>query len=521
MSGRGRDNHDVTTLDPDGHASSPGLDACLALTILHHPDPRRVGERAVLAGLADGATTGSARLSRLVPDFGGSDGHPLGCPQISRRPIFIELSACGVTLSLDADNARLDVDGERCGDEHRLSREAIEGGVVLELGGRVVLLLHRVHLTAPSPGDAERIAGTSDRVRTLRERLLRVAGVDQTVLLRGETGTGKELVARSIHEASARAEGAFVSVNMAAIPPSLAAAAMFGHARGAFTGATSASVGYFGHAHGGTLFLDEIGDTPAAIQPALLRAIEDGEIQPVGDERSRRVDVRLIAATDVALEAAVAAGQFREALLQRLGGYVIRLPPLRERREDIGLLLVLFLREELERLGRSDRLAPTPDDRRPWLPAWLVAAAARATWPGNVRQLRNLAAQLAIDWSSRDEIPRTLEVEALIGAPARAETPADTSVSNKRPNELSDEELHDVLRAHGWQPARAAVALGISRTSLYALMDKSPRLTKAADLTREQILAALNEHGGDLDRAANSLCVSAHGLRRQMSALGM
>src|SRR5690606_32938409 len=134
-------------------------------------------------------------------------------------------------------------------------------------------------------------------------------------------------------------DGPFVSVNMAAIPPTMAAAALFGHARGAFTGATTASRGYFGRANGGTLFLDEIGETPSEIQTAMLRAIEGGEIQPVGEETSRRVDVRLIFATDADLEGAVADGRFREALMQRLGGYVLTLPPLRERRQDVGILL--------------------------------------------------------------------------------------------------------------------------------------------------------------------------------------
>src|SRR6185369_2634420 len=186
------------------------------------------------------------------------------------------------------------------------------------------------------------------------------------------------------------------AVNMGAIPPALAAAELFGAARGAFTGADQRRTGYFSQAHGGTLFLDEIGETPPEVQVLLLRALETGEIQPVGAEAPRRVDVRVLAATDADLEEAIAAGRFRFSLFKRQTAYEIRLPALRERREDFGQLFFSFLRQELEALGEAGRLDDPGPRGDPWLPAPLVARLAAADWPGNVRQLRNAARQIAI-----------------------------------------------------------------------------------------------------------------------------
>src|SRR6185436_13729067 len=185
--------------------------------------------------------------------------------------------------------------------------------------------------------------------------------------LRGETGTGKELLARAIHQASSRRAAPYFALNMAAIPASLAAAELFGAAKGAFTGADRRRVGYFGRAQGGTLFLDEIGELPADLQPLLLRVLENGEIQPVGGEETLRVDVRILAATDANLESAIEEGRFRAPLFHRLSGYELRLPSLRERRDDIGRLFIHFLRQELAALGEADRLADPGPEGRPWL----------------------------------------------------------------------------------------------------------------------------------------------------------
>ena len=199
---------------------------------------------------------------------------------------------------------------------------------MLLLAGRIVLVLHPMPPAPAREVEGLGLTGDSAAMAQVRADVRRVADLEVAVLLRGETGTGKELVARAIHRRSPRRSRPYLAVNMGAIPPALAAAELFGAARGAFTGADQRRTGYFSQAHGGTLFLDEIGETPPEVQVLLLRALETGEIQPVGAEAPRRVDVRVLAATDADLEAAIAAGRFRAPLLHRLNGYEIRLPAL-------------------------------------------------------------------------------------------------------------------------------------------------------------------------------------------------
>lgn len=518
-----------------------------ALTILSHPDVKRTGERVILAKLAAG---GSVRLSRLTPKFapdGAPDARaPLADPHLSRTPIFVEGNAAGgVEIVVDEAASTVSANGVPVRRQRTATPTELERGVVLELGARVTLLLHFVSGGAPTStadddGDDLGLVGQARSMAALRQRIRRVARHDVTVLLRGESGTGKELVARAIHRLSNRANRELISVNMAAIPPTTAASALFGHARGAFTGAVRSSRGYFGRADGGTLFLDEIGDTPYDVQPALLRALETGEVHPVGEESPGHADVRLVAATDVDLEDAVRSGRFRQALFQRLGGYMMDVPSLRERREDVGVLLAHFLRDELTRIGRADRLGSVVSDR-PWLPSWLVAMAACYDWPGNVRELKNLARQLAIDWGDAPEILHDSTIERLLGeaAPhasrahvsptpradqaAPADTPAAPARTKKRRrlDGVSNEELVRVLEEHLWQPAPAAAALGISRTSLYALMDKHPEVRTARELGEKEIAEQLAAVEGDTARAALALRVSEQGLKRQMRDLGM
>ena len=199
------------------------------------------------------------------------------------------------------------------------------------------------------------MVGESAALRQVRAHVERIADLPVPVLVRGETGTGKELVARAVHLRSPRRDGPFVSVNLGAIPRDLAAAELFGAVRGAYTGAAQDRPGFFRAARGGTLFLDEVGEAPPEVQAMLLRVLESGEMYPVGGQAPVATDVRLIAATDADLEERIRDGRFKAPLLHRLAGYEIRLPPLRERREDIGPLFVHFAREELERIGEAGR----------------------------------------------------------------------------------------------------------------------------------------------------------------------
>jgi two-component system response regulator AtoC len=230
-----------------------------------------------------------------------------------------------------------------------------------------------------------RMIGDGPQMRKLLDAVERIAEKDVTVLIRGETGTGKELVASLLHSRSKRAKRSIVRVNCAAIPAALAESQLFGHLKGAFTGAQNASHGFFGEADGGTLVLDEVGELPDNVQATLLRALQDGEIQRVGSARTEKLDVRIIASTNRDLLVESRAGRFREDLYYRLAVVELIVPPLRERRSDIPALAEDLARRYGERFG-LDRFS---------LSAGLVNRLAEADWPGNVRQLENTIARLA------------------------------------------------------------------------------------------------------------------------------
>ena len=518
-----------------------------ALTILCHPDPRRVGERALLPALGSGDVVALSRLAPELTSPAGGPSRPLADKHLSRRPLELALEPGVDGLTLRRGQARgVEVDGVTLDDERRVSTPELAAGVTLVLAERVALLLHLQVLRPRGDAPSFGLVGESAAVVRLREQIREIGPVEVPVLLRGETGTGKELVAHAVHRASRRRDHPMVCVNMAALAPSLASAELFGAARGAYTGADRKRAGYFRRATGGTLFLDEIGETPVEVQVLLLRALETGEVQPVGASDPIRVDVRVVAATDAELESAVASGRFRAPLLHRLTGTEIRLPSLAERREDVGRLLCHFLRKELEALGEAHRLDPAGPRDRPWLDASLVARLTRYSWPGNVRQLRNVARQLAITGRGAPQLRLTPEIAALLGESATApepvavatrerpaallpggdpgETvapPAQPKKQTRRPSDIDEDELLEVLRAHLFRPRPTADALGISRTSLYALIDRSSRIRKAGDLAAEEIEACRRRCAGDLDAMATELEVSRKGLRRRMTDLGL
>jgi two-component system response regulator HydG len=304
----------------------------------------------------------------------------------------------------------------------------------------------------------ENVVGRSPALREVLDRAVRVAPTDATVLLTGESGTGKELVARAIHAGSRRGTHPFVPVNCAAITETLLESELFGHARGAFTGAIRARVGLFEEASGGTLFIDEIGETTPGFQAKLLRALQDGEIRRVGESVPVKVDVRIIAATNQDLRRAIAEKRFREDLFYRLNVVPLRIPALRERREDIPLLARHFLERHNRRSGVQKR--------------WTVDALARMLeheWPGNVRELENVVEQAAA-------LSEGMEIRA------------------------SD------------------VAFGLERLTGTA----APTLADTvAEAERRAIEAALVRCGGDQGRVARELDISATTLWRKMKRLGI
>jgi PAS domain S-box-containing protein len=260
------------------------------------------------------------------------------------------------------------------------------------------------------------IIGRSDAMKRLKRALAQVAATDATVLVLGETGTGKELVAREIHAASRRREKPLVRVNCAAIPQNLIESEFFGHEKGAFTGATSRREGRFASADGGSLFLDEVGELPLDLQAKLLRVLQEGEFEPVGSDRTKRVDVRLIAATNRDLADAVRAGRFREDLFYRLNVFPLNIPPLRERGDDVCRLAESFLVRFSRAHGRPVPTVP-PEEAR----------ALRAHgWPGNVRELQNTI-ERALILAGRDGAPAIAQALGISAAPASAVTASPTS----------------------------------------------------------------------------------------------
>ena len=304
-------------------------------------------------------------------------------------------------------------------------------------------------------GDSTRMVGDSRAFRQAVDQAGRVARSDARVLLTGESGTGKELIAAHIHQESPLSGGPFVKVNCAAIPTELIESELFGHEKGAFTGATSRRRGKFERADGGTIFLDEVGDLHASSQAKLLRVLQEGEFERVGGERTVRTSVRVIAATNRNLEQLIARDEFREDLYYRLSVVPIRVPPLRERREDIGPLSEYFLADFCSRNNFHTRT----------LEEDTLNALEGYRWPGNVRELRNTVERMAIlapgDRITVDSIP--VEI--------RQANSVDDRSGLKETRESAERlRIMEALEASNWSVAGAARSLGIGRTNLHKRM---------------------------------------------------
>jgi DNA-binding NtrC family response regulator len=323
----------------------------------------------------------------------------------------------------------------------------------------------RQAITEQSTGDLTPIIGESEEIQEIRETIDRVAPTEARVLVSGENGTGKELVAKWLHHKSARADGPLVEVNCAAIPSELIESELFGHEKGAFTGATQQRIGKFEQAHEGTLFLDEIGDMSLSAQAKVLRVLQENEIQRVGGDRSIEVDVRVIAATNKDLMEEIDRGEFREDLYHRVGVILIDIPPLRERREDVPPITRHFA----ERLARRNGLAPkefTGD---------AVERLKRYDWRGNVRELHNVIERLLI-LTDGDTIEAS-DVDRFIGTDSRSGgAAADLIESYEDFTEARDQFekrfIEHKLLEHEWNVSQTAETIGIQRSHLYNKLNK-------------------------------------------------
>jgi DNA-binding NtrC family response regulator len=302
----------------------------------------------------------------------------------------------------------------------------------------------------------EGIIGRTAAMLTVYKQIAYAADSSAPVLIVGESGTGKELVARAIHAHGPRATRPFVAINCGAIAETLLESELFGHVRGSFTGAVADRRGVFEQAHGGTVFLDEVGDMPAGMQVKLLRVLQDGEVRPVGAARPIQTDARIVAATNVDLERALAEHRFRSDLYYRLGVIIIRLPALRERREDIPQLVEQFVRNAASRAGRSVTISPES-----------MAALTAHAWPGNVRELENTIERLVVFSRGRIEVQDL--PEAVVAAP-----PLEQRLFSDLPrlDELERRYLIHVLDAVNGNRSRAAEALGIDRRTFYRMAER-------------------------------------------------
>ena len=334
---------------------------------------------------------------------------------------------------------------------------ALEYGQITEAKKR--LAEHKLYLEAEIRVEQnfEEIIGNSPRLKAVIESVRTVAPADSTVLIQGETGTGKELIARAIHNLSPRKDQAFVKLNCAAIPLGLLESELFGHERGAFTGAIAQKVGRFELAHKGTLFLDEVGDIPLELQPKLLRVLQEQEFERLGSTRTQRVDVRVLAATNVGLAQMVAEKKFRSDLYYRFNVFPIDVPPLRDRHEDIPLLVRYFANKYARRMGRKIESIPKE----------AMEALSHYSWPGNIRELQNLMERaVLLSTGSSLRVPLA-EISSDTG---RGETSGGNALEK-----AEREQIVRALRESNWVvggPHGAAARLGLKRTSLAYKMQK-------------------------------------------------
>jgi two-component system, NtrC family, nitrogen regulation response regulator GlnG len=557
------------------------------LRLLVHSDLNRVGWLSVPGVVPpDGSWL---TLGRNEPPFAGAGSapaRPLDDPYVSRDQLRVRwLSDAGQFEVEPAPATRRPISRVDLSTGAKAAASPITGptllaaGTGVAIGDRVLLGLDVGGFHAPL-ADRLGLVGEHEALWALRDEIRSVAQFGRSALVVGPTGAGKELVARALHAQSPRAAGPFVAVNCGALPETLVESVLFGHRKGAFTGATADEKGLFRAAEGGTLFLDELGELPLALQPKLLRVLQDGVVVPVGAHEGVRVDVRVVCATHRDLEAHVRAHKLREDLYHRLSAHVLRVPSLVERRFDIPPLFVHMLGSLRAEHPALAWLWAAAEEWRPALPIGFVVDLMRRPWRGNVRELQNLAERTArlnlhpgtFQPPAHDEGPPPVHADAgesldltPVSAPEvpssqGAPVPADEELlrvagdtlgiarktllklltrsvllelaaeaerlglgeaeRTRRLRATAAGALVAMLGARDYNQSGVATALGASRTTLIKLMDDLG-LPRAADLGADEISRACVQAGGDLDAAARSLRVSPGSLKKRVTLLNL
>ena len=501
---------ELDTLAESLRASAENIAAnasVLSLGVIWHNNFDLIGATAPLRFDASGRVA----VSRLSPVFTLQDDKapaPLQDQHISRSPLMIErLSENEFSFTPPNSAMAVYINGREIRERTTARFDALGEEIILTLANSAVLCIFNAPARQTSGAEDYGLTGVSKTIANIREAIRCVANVNVPALIRGETGTGKELVAQAIHRMSDRAGRPLLAVNMATLSSALAAAELFGVKRGAFTGATQDKKGLFEQAGGGFLFLDEIGDTPRDVQPMLLRALETGEIRRVGDDKMRKVDVRIVAATDRSLEWQEGEPSFNQPLLRRLESFTIDLPPLRLRRVDIGILIKAFLRDGFGNDPQSPRHALSTDS---------VCKMALHGWPGNVRELRNMVQRIMLGQPVaferlHDAAPIDHGEKSLRPNPAKPQYRVSSSVS--------DDELITALDESDWVIKDAAKKLNISRTALYDLMEKSTKIRKIEDISDDELRNAVKLDPSSVAVWARHLRVGREALRKKIRSL--
>ncbi|MFT4520353.1 MAG: DNA-binding NtrC family response regulator [Halioglobus sp.] len=502
----------------------------LVLTIVFHPDTSRIGQRAIVT--RQKGTTPFV-LGRYSPSFcrlGDQEAYALDDRHVSRRALQLIYEDKILTVRRFEGASRCRFGEKELTASVELDVDQLAEGIPLLLGHSIVLMLRMD--TAPSAAacDADGgdvLRGSSASTARVREQITRAASGDMDVLILGETGTGKELVATAIHQSSRRSNSPLVSVNMAAIPTDLATAALFGSARGAYTGADKSNTGYFEQAEGGTLFLDEIGEASTQVQPQLLRALQQREIQAVGGE-IKKVELRIISATDALLDDE--AVDFKAALRYRLAACEIVMPPLREHPEDIGELLIYFLKNSAAATDR-DHCLPCSDspaiDIAIWAGFFFKLVCYR--WPGNVREVANVSQQAVLACDIGDGLNDGLSdaLQSILARHASHPSPkgalrrskAEPDAQRRSLHDVDDEAFHAAMAANGFEIILVARQLQVSRAAVYRRIEATQHYRLVNAIDQSELQDVLASHDGDSVVAASELRVSHNSLRKRLQKL--
>lgn len=472
----------------------------LVLTVLWHPDRAMIGRSSPFP--ID--TSHQVAVNRFSPEFQNANNTgsaPLSDFHISRNPVTIErLSATEFRVTPADSRMTVHVNGDRIKSSVSAQLSEHEGIIFVMLANYVILGICKLPVVQVE-GNPSSLLGISQEINLCRNLINRFAATDLPVMLMGETGTGKELAATDLHSNSVRAAGPLVTVNMAAIPQELAVTELFGSKKGAFTGSARDRQGSFQRAENGTLFCDEIGDTPAVVQPMLLRALEANTIQVLGQDEETPVNVRFIAATDRPVDVDTEGFRFSKPLYHRLAAAQIKMPPLRNRKVDIPLLILHFLDQN----NISDLFSHTDIETSQ------ISDLLMYSWPGNVRELKN-----AVNAILLGEAPNLLPE-------AKQHSSSRNSAKDqyRAPSSVDHDELLAALDGSDWLIKPAAESLSISRTSCYELIKKCPAIRRVEDIPQEELRHVMALHPGNHAAWAAALQVPQEALRKHVRSAGL